>query len=724
MFQKKKNEYNLVNAYYNLCQCHLSLQDFELAVRYGSIAVSYMPSNHYDKHKLQMIYKTIADAYFIKGLDVHSNHQDFSKAFEYYMKEKCVLDTMRLDDVDRDPTVLPQLIRSSHFNLGLVCSRIISHSHQAEGYLKLAIDQAQELRDYANEKRTWWELGNHYRRSGQDSFVKGCQVKEMNIIRHHGFKDDEPPCLEERIKLHLEFEEFSECYRLAKRYKELLVQEYQEYYEAIYDLIQESEQLIKQYKQKGPSNASTVLVEKAALLHELTVIQMDHQMFRAALKSANRGLQDIHHCKNSSATLYLGLLELKAEAQWQLREFTIETYVNTSNQSLEFIQTHTKNPRLQAEQKMAVYKQRVEIHMYYNQETRANHFKALWHEAKTQLESISRNEKVSESFDFGSRITPSHRMLLQSDAFTIQVNVLLLEPVSVHVVCYDMALSIHWLIEEVKAKTWQTHGYEPMISHMRTQGSDILSTDSLQDVIFEQNQIVDAIVTGTVLKSALEIYLNSCERLDVRISSTIRNALSNVEHGKVPLKGLLSKEQIPVIKQVLERMNLINELDLSYNFLGDEEIELLLTHAKIPNEINLSNNEITITTVKKMLTAFSNSDLARITLSFNPIGPQLIEQVPRMISAFPNLRMLNLEGTCLGEFIQVDQEIKELYKKISLSDIPYLITINLSDNHFQNDMLSVWTCLLASIERLDKLHLTGISSDMEWNNFMAFSETR
>lgn len=34
---------------------------------------------------------------------------------------------------------------------------------------------------------------------------------------------------------------------------------------------------------------------------------------------------------------------------------------------------------------MAVYKQRVEIHMYYNQEARANHFKALWHEAKTQF---------------------------------------------------------------------------------------------------------------------------------------------------------------------------------------------------------------------------------------------------------------------------------------------------------------------------------------------------
>lgn len=87
-------------------------------------------------------------------------------------------------------------------------------------------------------------------------------------------------------------------------------------------------------------------------------------------------------------------------------------------------------------------------------------------------------------------------MLLQSDVFTIQVKVLLLEPVIVHIVCYDMALSIHWLMEEVKTKTWQTHGYEPMINHMRTQGSDILSTDSLQDVIFEQNQVVDAIVTG------------------------------------------------------------------------------------------------------------------------------------------------------------------------------------------------------------------------------------
>lgn len=120
-------------------------------------------------------------------------------------------------------------------------------------------------------------------------------------------------------------------------------------------------------------------------------------------------------------------------------------------------------------------------------------------------------------------------------------------------------------------------------------------------------------------------------------------------------------------------------------FLGDEEIDLLLTHAKIPNEINLSNNEITITTVKRMLVTFSNSDLARITLSFNPIGPQLIEQVPRMISAFPNLRMLNLESTCLGELIQVDQETKELYKKISLCKfyccLVYLFTLDTNSGH-------------------------------------------
>ncbi|KAI9248759.1 hypothetical protein BY458DRAFT_550844 [Sporodiniella umbellata] len=759
MLQKKKEshfQHDLVSAYYNLCQCQLSLQDFTSAIRYGLVAASYMPADNCDKHKLQSIYKSVADAYFIKGIDPHvSRYNDFLHAFEYYQKEKALIDIMTLDDVDRDPTILPQLNRSSNFNLGVVCSKMMAKDKivMAEGFLRQAIEQAQKLQDLANEKRTWWELGNHFRRTSQDSFVKGCQVKEMNIIRHHGFKDDEPPCLEERIKFHLEFEEFQESHRLCKRYKELLILEYREYYEAIYDLIVESEQLISRYKEKSQSNINTLnsTIEKVALLQELTVIQMDNQMLRAAVKSADRGLQDLKHCYNSSsqtAILYLELLELKLDALWQLRESNIETYININNQSLEFIETHIRNPKEKLEQKRDMYKQRTLIHTYFNQETRSNHFKELWMEANAKCEKQSASKDNIQAdisnksqLDFGTRITPSHKALLNMNSSIIQVCVLLPEPLNIHITCYDTGLSINWLIEEIKTKTWQIHGYEPIISQLQSEDSDIMHSDSIGDVIFQQNQIVKAITTGTVLKSILEIYLNACERSNIEPSPSIRRSFSNVEHGKVPLKGLLSTEQIPIIKQVLERVNLINELDLSYNYLsnvyrkkkkqsylpitdtGNKDLKTLLTSSKTPNEINLGNNELDITGVKCLIEVFKNSDIARISLAFNPIGPQLVEEIPNMISAFPNLRMLNLESTALGGQTTVSEELKKLYQAMSLSDIPYLITINLSGNHFQHNMLSIWTSLLSSIKRLDKLHLTGITSDTKWNDFMSFSET-
>ncbi|KAG0792046.1 hypothetical protein G6F16_004657 [Rhizopus arrhizus] len=745
MFQKDKEnrdtQHDLVSAYYNLCQCHLSLEDFQSAIRYGSVAASYMPKEEQNKHKLQMIYKAIADAYFMKAIDPdESRHDDFLHAFNYYMKERSILETMTLDDVDRDPTVLPQLIRSSKFNLGVVCSKLPHKSELAEGFLKAAVEDAQALKDYANEKKTWWELGNHYRRMHQDHLVKGCQVREMNIIRQHGFAEDEPLCLEERIKFHLEMKEFSECYRLCKRYKEVLGLEHQEYYTNIQKLIKEVEQLTQTYEQKSKNGTHTLenACQKAVLLHELAMIQLDNQMYRVAIKSADEGLYNLNNFKHSTISiihLYIKLLEVKSESQWQLRENNIETYISISNQTLKFIEKHIKNARLRLEQKITVYKRRIDIHTYYNQEHRVNRFKKILREIEIEHEKLSdvtRNDPMEldnnesrrlNTLGFGDRITPSHKTLLKIETLTIQVNVLLPEPVIIRILCYDLNLTMKWLIDETKKRTWQLYGHEPIISNIRTQDNDVFLNDIIQDVITEPNQEVDAIVTGITLKSALDIYLNACERLNITPSYAIRKLLTNVRHGNIPLKGSLTKEQIPVIQQVLQRINLINELDLSSNFLSDNDVQILLKDCKIPNEINLSNNRITVSTVQLITDIFSDSDLARISLSFNPIGPQIIQEVPKMISHFPNLRALNFEGTCLGKHMQVDESIKDLYKCMIQSDVPYLITLNLSGNHFEKDMLSIWTSLLVYIERLDKLHLSGVSSDTKWNNFALLSTT-
>lgn len=133
---------------------------------------------------------------------------------------------------------------------------------------------------------------------------------------------------------------------------------------------------------------------------------------------------------------------------------------------------------------------------------------------------------------FGDRITPSHKTLLKIETLvsqlkknetwraypifiqTIQVNVLLPEPVIIRILCYDLNLTMKWLIDETKKRTWQLYGHEvreiqdrkkkkritldiqPIISSIRTQDNDVFLNDVIQDVITEPNQEVDAIVTG------------------------------------------------------------------------------------------------------------------------------------------------------------------------------------------------------------------------------------
>ncbi|KAG1169187.1 hypothetical protein G6F70_008620 [Rhizopus microsporus] len=743
IFQRDKHSpdtmYDLVSAYYNLCQCHSSLEDYEAAIRYGTIALSYMPREDQDKSKLQMIYKTIGDTYFIKATDPdESRHDDFFHAYEYYMKEKSILETMTLDDVDRDPTVLPQFHRSNKFNLGVVCSKLPNKREFAEKFLKDAVEDAQTLKDYANEKKTWWELGNHYRRVNQDHLVKACQIREMNIIRQHGFHEDELPCLEERIKFHLEMKEFVECYRLSKRLKELTNEDTKEYYTSIYSLITQTEQLMGRYEEQDNIHSCTpeTLFYKVSLIYELAQLLMENQMHRAAFRIADQALRDIDAFKSSTGQMistYLNLLQIKAESQWQLRESNIEDYIDLDNQTLEFIDKHTRYTRIQLEHKIDVYKRRIEIHTYYNQTQRVNHFKKLLKDTEARLEVLPDiiqddpmdvDEQVSITpLRFGNRITPSHKLLLKSDTINIRINVLFPEPVLVRILCYDLKQTVKWLMEEIRRRTWQIHGIEPIISRLKIKDSDLYPNDLIQDVFLELDQQVDAVVTGTALKSALDIYLNACDRLDIRPSEYIRKQLADVSHGIIPLKGAVYEDQIPAIEQVLQKMNMISTLDLSFNFLNDNTIERLLKYSKAPNEINLSNNRATLSTLQLLTDLFSNSDLARLSLAYNSLGPELINKVPELITAFPNLRVLNLEGTFIGKYMAVNDDVRDLYRNMAQAEVPYRITINLSNNHFEKDMLSIWTSLLVRIERLDKLQLSGITSDTAWSNFVTLSDS-
>ncbi|ORE03139.1 hypothetical protein BCV72DRAFT_252043 [Rhizopus microsporus var. microsporus] len=407
------------------------------------------------------------------------------------------------------------------------------------------------------------------------------------------------------------------------------------------------------------------LLYKVSLMYELAQLLMENQMYRAAFRIADQALRYIDDSKASTSQMistYLNLLQIKAESQWQLH----------------------------------VYKRRIEIHTYYNQTQRVNHFKKLLKDAEIQQEALPDiiqddpmdvDEQVFITpIRFDNRITPSHKLLLKSDTINIRINVLFPEPVIVRILCYDLKQTVKWLMEEIRRRTWQIHGIE--------------------DVLLELDQQVDAVVTGTALKSALDIYLNACDRLDIR-----------------PSEYILYEDQIPAIEQVLQKMNMISTLDLrriKVQYFVDIR---LLKYSKAPNEINLSNNRATLSTLQLLTDLFSNSDLARLSLAYNSLGPELVNKVPELITAFPNLRVLSLEGTCLGKYMAVNDDVRDLYRNMAQAEVPYRITVNLSNNHFEKDMLSIWTSLLVHVERLDKLQLSGITSDTVWSNFVALSDS-
>lgn len=101
--------------------------------------------------------------------------------------------------------------------------------------------------------------------------------------------------------------------------------------------------MIQTYEQKSKNGTHTLenACQKAVLLHELAMIQLDNQMYRVAIKSADEGLHNLNNFKHSTISiihLYIKLLEVKSESQWQLREnvklvYIIEVKAVTNSQN-------------------------------------------------------------------------------------------------------------------------------------------------------------------------------------------------------------------------------------------------------------------------------------------------------------------------------------------------------------------------------------------------------
>lgn len=61
---------------------------------------------------------------------------------------------------------------------------------------------------------------------------------------------------------------------------------------------------------------------------------------------------------------------------------------------------------------------------------------------------------------------------------------------------------------------------------MRTMDHDIYPQDYVRNIIVEENQYMEAVVTGNAKKPPLHIYLNACERLRIELSREIQLKLA------------------------------------------------------------------------------------------------------------------------------------------------------------------------------------------------------
>lgn len=108
---------------------------------------------------------------------------------------------MDLNDIeDPEPDNLLKLTQSSHFNMGVMESKIPSAIDDAFKNLNHAAKIAFKLQDSVAEKTAWWELGKLYKRVNDCDNVKLCQGKEYRIVKREGFKEDEFYCFEEQCE--------------------------------------------------------------------------------------------------------------------------------------------------------------------------------------------------------------------------------------------------------------------------------------------------------------------------------------------------------------------------------------------------------------------------------------------------------------------------------------------------------------------------------------------
>ncbi|KAI9470110.1 MAG: hypothetical protein EXX96DRAFT_391608 [Benjaminiella poitrasii] len=430
-----------------------------------------------------------------------------------------------------------------------------------------------------------------------------------------------------------------------------------------------------------------------------------------------------------------------------------EEYLKSSNEAFEYVEANLMtSPLDQLSLTIDIFKLRVRIHEYFDHQLQLESCKKLLSETIKEeklLRQKLENNYLMNTMDIipeYTRITPS---IHKAFKMKIQVKVVFssnMEAIEFKAQYERAPETVQRLLDDIATRCWIQHGIEPVLSHLRTMDHDLFPEDYLRNIITQENQPIEAYAKDIVIKQPLQIYLNACDRLKVEPVKEIKLRLTKQSSNKISFTGLnLSIQQLAPLQQVIHHSTTLQTLKLSTNMLckkgrffffgtyynithilfffisiGDEDLKLLLEGANYDRlgELVLSNNRLT--SVHLLIQPFR---LRSIDLSHNPIGPSFLKHLPTFLIAVPSLKLINLENTHIGHHTVIEPETQQAYEQFESHKMSAAsLSIDISSNHFENDMLIQWTTLWRKLKRLSRLDMASVTSDFGWKNFDSLSD--
>ncbi|KAG0179480.1 hypothetical protein DFQ28_002791 [Apophysomyces sp. BC1034] len=565
-----------------------------------------------------------------------SKFTDFDHARVYYLKERTVLDTLTSDDYDKDGKVLADLIRSNNFNLGVIETKFPDTKQKAEDYLITALKQAKTLTDAENEKKTWWELGNTFKKRGDLDRVLQCQAKELLLIRRHGFNYDEIPCLTERVKTHLELGNYKTCLEICKEIRDIEGVDGEGIGSATMDLVTRTEATVRDITNLPTEIDELTMISRARLYLDLGQMHYDASMTRSALTWAETALEKLGRREDINVELQMlriDLLQLKANSQWALRDTSLSNLIELNNEILSCIRTYVTDNRDRIDLSRPVYERFIRMYDYYERPAESDRWRQVIVDAEKEYEELNELTDSSTCDEFGDTCDPSvmeHKAKVTASlAFmTVRVNVPLGDREETMLIpCRRSRGTVEWLMEETAKRTWENYGVEPNITFLRVDKASLFPDDLIADVILDANSTISAVVEGYKRKPFSDHYQNICKRMKKPVNQSVVDSLGTNNNGVLSLRTA-----------------------------GDEDIDSILNGIKLPAHVNLSDNRLTAKTLYKICQRHLLG-LESLSLAFNPLGANTLEYMVDILK-HSNLRLLDLEGSYIGEYSQKEEALQ------------------------------------------------------------------